>query len=218
MENSEFASQLLSRRSIRVAQVKELVELFGYETRNKYSIEGESGDRFGYCAEQHKGVLVFLCRQFMGHWRSFELHGYDRDRREVFRARHPFRFLFQRLEVTTADGRPVGAFQQRFSVLYKKFDVLDASERVIMTVASPIWKIWTFTLEREGRQVGVIQKRWSGLLKEAFTDADNFEVRFDDASLGLYERLLILAGAIFVDLNYFERKAKRDRRSGGSDD
>ena len=37
--------------------------------------------------------------------------------------------------------------------------------------------------------------------------ADNFRVRFNDARLTADEKLLLLAGAVFVDLLYFERKA-----------
>jgi hypothetical protein len=69
-----------------------------------------------------------------------------------------------------------------------------------MTMTSPIWKIWTFPIKKGSRDVSVIEKKWSGLSKELFTDADNFRVRFTDTKLTADERLLLLAGAIFVDL------------------
>ncbi|MFM7601082.1 MAG: phospholipid scramblase-related protein [Pseudanabaena sp.] len=50
-------------------------------------------------------------------------------------------------------------------------------------------------------------KKWTGLSKELFTDADNFRVRFIDAKLTADEKLLLLAGAVFTDLLYFETKA-----------
>ena len=42
-------------------------------------------------------------------------------------ARHPFRLFFQRLEVFDEAGVFVGAIQQRFSILTKRFDVQDAA-------------------------------------------------------------------------------------------
>jgi uncharacterized protein YxjI len=207
MLQSIFLNTLTSQEVIQVKQKRELWELVGFETRNKYSIETEDGRQFGYCAEQQKGFLGVLGRQLIGHWRSFSLLGFDESQQQAFRAKHPFRFFFQRLDVFDRSDRLIGSYQQRFSILSKKFDVLDARGQKIMTMKSPIWKIWTFPLKKGDRQVAVIEKKWSGLLKEAFTDTDNFRVRFSDSYLPQDEKLLILVGAIFVDLLYFEDKA-----------
>ena len=53
-----------------------------------------------------------------------------------------------------------------------------------------------------------VRKRWSGLLKESFTDADHFTVAFVDPALDEDDRALLLAAGLFVDLQYFERKAE----------
>ena len=45
------------------------------------------------------------------------------------------------------------------------------------------------------------------MLNEVFIDKDNFAVEFLDAGLGDTERALVLAAAIYIDLQYFERKA-----------
>jgi hypothetical protein len=55
--------------------------------------------------------------------------------------------------------------------------------------------------------VATVEKKWSGLLTEAFTDKDNFAVKYDDPNLSNEERQLVLAAALFIDLQYFERKA-----------
>ena len=46
------------------------------------------------------------------------------------------------------------------------------------------------------------------MLQEAFTDADRFRVAFEAPELNLDERSLILAAGIFIDLQYFVRKAQ----------
>lgn len=189
-----------------IVQRRELAELFGIETRNKYAIE-VNGAPVAFAAEQGKGGLAFLARMFFGHWRTFEIHFFDNARQLVLRALHPFRFMFQRLEVSAADGRPLGAIQQRFSIISKRFDVTDPSGRLLLSVSSPIWRPWTFQFERDGRPLARVEKKWSGMLREAFTDADRFRVAFTSAELGLAERSLVLAAAIFIDLQYFERKA-----------
>src|SRR5262249_6035647 len=122
-------------------------------------------------------------------------------------ARHPFRWFFQRLEIYDEGGAPLGAIQRRFSILTKRFDVHDARGQVIMEVASPFWRLWTFPFLARGTEVASVQKKWSGLLTEAFTDKDNFLVDLGDGALGETERRLVLAAALFIDLMYFENKA-----------
>lgn len=198
---------LTSRSELYVRQQRELAELFGFETRNKYGIYGADKTQVGYAAEQQKGVLGFLMRQLLGHWRSFEITFFGPDRQPLFKAVHPFRFFFQRLEVATADGRPLGALQQRFGVLTKKFDVEDAAGRVIMEMRSGLLKIWSFPFTKGGQEVAKIEKKWGGALTEIFTDKDNFRVSFGP-SVSPDERLLVLAAAVFVDLQYFEAKGE----------
>jgi uncharacterized protein YxjI len=143
---------------------------------------------------------------FVGHWRTFELHVFDGQRQLVLRAVHPFRILFQRLEVSAADGRYLGAVQQRFGLFTKRFDVEGPAGQPLMEMRSGLFSPWTFPFFRVEQEVGRVEKRWSGLLRETFTDADTFRVAFGSASGD--ERALLLAAALFVDLQYFEQKAQ----------
>lgn len=198
---------LMSYPALKLRQKRELAELFGYESRNKYEICDPNGSPILYAAEQGSGFGAALMRQFLGHMRTFEIHVFDGARNAVMKAVHPFRWFFQRLEVAGADGRPVGALQQRWAFFHKSFDVEDAAGRVLMTVRSPIWKPWTFTFERAGREVASVKKRWGGLLREALTDADTFAIEYAP-ELGPDERALVLAAGLFIDLQYFEAKAQ----------
>jgi len=203
---SEMLGIVQQSSELMVVQRRELAELFGFETRNKYSIE-VNGAPFAFAAEQGKGGLAFLARMFLGHWRPFEIHFFDNARKLVLRAVHPFRFFFQRLEVYGADGRVLGAIQQRWSFFSKTFDVSDATGRVILHVSSPLWRPWTFAFERDGQELARVEKKWTGALTEIFTDADRFRILFQSPQLGLDERALVLAAALFIDLQYFEQKA-----------
>ena len=77
-----------------------------------------------------------------------------------------------------------------------------------MEVRSPIWRIWTFPFLVGDQEVARVEKKWSGVLREAFTDQDFFVLKMGlGASADI--RPLLLAAAIFIDLQYFERKAGR---------
>jgi len=192
-----------------VKQVRELAELIGYETRNKYQILDGQSRLVGFAAEQQKGIWGFLMRQFLGHWRTFEIHIFNSQRQKILTARHPFCIFFQRLEIFDSSGRPLGALQQRFSILRKLFDVLSDRGMHIMQMRTPIISFWTFPFFQRGRKVAQVSKKWSGALSEVFTDRDNFLVEYYVPQLTEGERQLILAAAIFIDLQYFEKKANR---------
>lgn len=206
-------SELLngSEQELFVTQRKEIAELFGFESRNKYEIADGSGRQIGFAAEQGRGFLATIGRQFFGHWRSFEITVFDMARKAQIVARHPFRVFFQRLEVQSATtGRPYGAIQQRWGwFVYRRFDVEDANGRVVMEMEAPFWRIWTFPILRAGRNVATIRKKWSGGITELFTDADNFKIELHEA-MGKIEANLLLAAALFIDVLYFEDHANND--------
>lgn len=199
---------LVDAQELYVRQQRELAELFGFETRNKYAITTSDRAPVAFAAEQQKGILGMLFRQVLGHWRRFEITFFGPDRQPIFRVVHPFRLFFQRLEIHGIDGRPLGALQQRWGLLTKKFDVEGPDGRVLLEMRSGVFQWWTFPFFRNGAQEAVIEKKWSGALTELFMDKDNFRVRFLNPRLSADERMLILAAAIFVDLQYFERKAQ----------
>ena len=201
---------LRKHSKVLVHQVFEAFELFGYETRNKYEILDENKQKIGYAAEQGKGVFAFFSRQFLGHWRTFELYFFDDKKVPFMSAIHPFRFYFERLEVKNKDGLIIGALQKRFSILTKRFDVEDPHGNVIMEMRSPFWRIWTFPFTRRGMEAAKIEKKWSGLLAEAFTDKDKFLVSYIDPALSEHEKLIVLAASVFIDIRYFEKKANRN--------
>ncbi|HYC54591.1 MAG TPA: phospholipid scramblase-related protein [Candidatus Binatia bacterium] len=201
-----LAAQLEVVPRIFIRQRREMIELFGLESRNKYSIETESGDSIGFAAEQGKGIAGTLVRQLLGHWRSFEIRIFDRDRRSELIAFHPFRFYFHRLEICTADGRRLGAVERRFSILTKTFDVHGPAGEVIAEVSSPLWRPWTYIFRHQGIEIGAVRKKWGGLIREAFLDADSFAVEFAATTSDGDTRLVLLGAAMFIDVMYFEKK------------
>jgi uncharacterized protein YxjI len=208
MEQMISSSALLSSSSLVIRQKRELAELLGFESRNKYEIMNEQGSVLGYAAEQNKGFLGMLFRQFLGHWRRFEVFIFDNQKQQIAIAKQPFRFFFQRLEIRLPNDQPIGALQQRFAIFRKRFDIVDADGKLIFEMSSPFFRIWTFKFfDLSGTEIARIEKKWSGLFSEVFTDRDNFRLQFGSPGLSGKHRYLLIAAAIFIDLNYFEKKA-----------
>jgi uncharacterized protein YxjI len=202
-----LANDLQQTNAVLVRQRWEAAEFLGFETRNKYDIVNAQGRIIAHAAEDQKGMLGFLMRQFLGHWRRFDIVLYDAQRRLTAVGSHPFRFIFHRLEVRDANGRFLGALEQRWAWFSKEFDVTDAQGRYVMRMSSPLWRPWTFPFTRGSTEVAKVTKKWAGIFAEAFSDKEQFAVQFQDARLTAQERLLLTFCAIFVDLMYFEHKA-----------
>ncbi|RYE81223.1 MAG: hypothetical protein EOO74_00910 [Myxococcales bacterium] len=205
--NRALLPSLSSHSELVVVQQTELAEMvLDYESRNKYAVYGSNRQPVAYAAEQGKGLLATIMRGVMRHWRSFEIHLFTPDRQQVARASHPFRwFAFNEcLQVHDARGTYLGAIQRRFAFFAKVFEVLGPTGEVLMRVDSGLFSPWSFEFKSGGQRHAVIEKKWSGFLKEMFTDADTFRLGFDNPGLRDDTRWLLIAAAIFVDLQFFE--------------
>lgn len=201
---SEFIQKLSDAKHLEVKQVMEGFELLGFETRNKYQIHTDSQEKVAFAAEQSTGFGGTVLRQIFGHWRSFKVTIYDERKTPVYLLNFPFRWFFKTLYVSDADGRRIGHLQERFAIFRKKFDVFDVNGTLVAHINSSFFKFWTFEFENRGRTIGKIQKQWSGLLSEVFTDKDNFKISFRDPNLTPDMKALMLSTCLLVDIIYFE--------------
>jgi uncharacterized protein YxjI len=198
---------LRSEPRILVKQKRELVELIGIETKNKYEIYGHDSRLIAFCSEKGSGVFNFLSRTFFGHWRTFQLDILGPDQSLQLKINHPFRFLLPCFEVSFADGKQLGLIQQKFTIFSKEIEVSDFNTGSHFLMKSPFWRPWRFPFCRDKVEVATVEKKFSGIFSEIFTDKDNFVLTYLDPRLGNEDRALLLSAAIFIDLAFFEKKA-----------
>lgn len=192
---------------LHVQQVFEPLELFiDWETRNKFRILDEHKRPIGFAAEQRRGFFGAIFRQFLGHWRSFEITIFGEDRRPRYQLKVPFRWFFREVIIEDAQGNELGRIEQRFAIIRKRFDLFSRDGQRFATVNSGFFRFWTFDVERRNRKIGSVKKRMSGVLTEIFTDRDNFVVEYNDPELTSGEKVVILSLSFLVDLIYFEKK------------
>jgi hypothetical protein len=191
-----------------VRQRKRWLEILtSLDARNTYVVYDETGNPILNVEEQGSGFGSFMKRVFLQRLRPFTSHVEDLStNRLLLTVRRPFRFFFHRIDVYDAGGQHVGALQRKWTWLRRKYIVEGPNGEEIATLFGPILKPWTFKVLVPGSEteVGLIQKKWSGLLKEMFTEADNFWVSYDNVSdAGL--RSLLFAATILIDIVHFER-------------
>src|SRR3989338_3939306 len=197
----ENMEKLKTAEAVIVRQKKEWGEILtGFETKNKYEVLDTAEQQLYWAAEEGST----LARLFLNVLRPFSIHILSTDGRLAIKTVKPFRFYFHEMDVFDAGGKFLGRIKREFSVLTKKFTVEDAQGAAAYDICAPVLHPWTFKISKNGAELGEIVKNWSGLGKEAFTDADNFSVKFpQEADAGIKA---VLLGALFlIDMVCFEK-------------
>jgi len=198
--------RLRSATGLMIQQKKEWGEIItGFETRNRYVVMDASGSELYLAAEEGGSALL---RMFLKALRPFEIVVLTPEGNPVLRLKRPFRFYFHQLDVFDAQGRHLGSIRKRFSLLRRVYSVLTSSEEELFQLFGPVLRPWTFVIKKDDTEYGRITKKWSGLLKEGFTDADNFGVTFPtdwDVTL----KSLFLGAVFLIDFVHFEKTGNR---------
>ncbi|RKY14346.1 MAG: scramblase [Planctomycetota bacterium] len=204
MLNKEVYMEALTQTDgLVVQQKKEWGEILtGFETKNKYAIYNTAGDSLYYAAEVGGNILL---RLFLKAWRPFEIAVVKPDNQIALHLKSPFRFYFREIAVHDASGQLLGSIQRRFSILRRKYTVYDSQGQEICELFGPILHPWTFEIRENGEIFGKITKKWSGLLKEGFTDADNFGVTFP-VDWPKEIKAILFGGVFLIDFVHFENK------------
>lgn len=195
-------------QEIFIKQRRELFEIMGFETRNKYELFDGFKTKFGFSAEQSKGLAGFVFRYFLGHWRSFDILFFNEDKKVLLKLEHPFRWFFEECTIKDEDDSTLAIIKWKWSLFYKKLNIFDEKQQLIGFIRAPRFYIWTFSIfDSKGNKIAIIKKKWGGLLKEVFLDSDSFKLSFRDQNLSNNFKNISLCLAIFIDLLYFEKKA-----------
>jgi uncharacterized protein YxjI len=196
-------------RRLSVRQRKNWMEIItSFDARNKYVVYDEAGNPVFNVEEQGSGFGSLMKRIFLRNMRPFTSHVEDlAGQGNLLVLKKPFRFIFHRLDVHDAAGNHLGSIQKRWTWFRRKYTVEGPDGGEIATLYGPFFRPWTFKILLPGNEheVGMIQKKWSGLLKEAFSDADNFWVDFgsiDDPQL----RAVLFAATALIDIVHFENR------------
>ena len=195
--------QLINHSQLMVKQQNERGEIItGFETKNKYAIFDSQGNQLYFAAER-KGS--WFARQFLKASRPFELAILDNAGHQVMNVSRPFRFFFPEVTVRDENNKVLGIVKKKFSIISKRYCLYDAAGKELFTLKGPLLKPWTFNIMKHDQEVGKITKKWSGLMKESFSDADNFGVIFPN-NADVSVKAFILGVVFLIDFVHFENK------------
>lgn len=190
-------SDLLARNLMVINQKAKLIEL-----TNEYRILDEEGNDIGVIRQegQSRGRkllrLVSSVDQFLTH----RLSVYDRAGQKVVELVRPAKIMKSTVHVSDGQGRQVGSIVQQNVFGKKRFAFQTPGGEDVGSINAENWRSWDFSIQDpNGAEIGRITKKWSGILREGFTTADNYVFTVTGApSPDL--RLMMLASAAGVDL------------------
>src|SRR5882762_828983 len=123
----------------------------------------------------------------------------------VVSIRRGFTFIRSKVRVVAGDGRNLGYFRSKLISIGGGFHVFDSRDQQVAEVKGN-WKGWDFRfLNKSGREIGTVTKKWAGLGKELFTSADNYIISLTDLSGASADAsALLLAAGLAIDVVYKE--------------
>ena len=184
-----------------VHQEVEYLEVFtGFETANRYSVNSSTGEPLLYAYEESG----WLGRQFLKSHRPLTINVIDSEGQPVFTASRNFFWFLSHMHVSDGSDRQLGSLRRQFAILGRRFRLEDPTANLIAEVQGRLFRPNTFMIYRQGAEVARVTKQWSGVMKEAFSDADTFLVEQDTQSLDPTLSQLVLATAFAIDLDFFE--------------
>jgi len=140
----------------------------------------------------------------------------DNNQQEILHLERPLRCAscwtpccLQEMTISSPPGTPIGYVEQQWHPFLPKFNILDDKKDVILKIEGPLcafnfcgdveFKVQT----HDENEIGKISKQWSGLAKEAFTDADNFGIQFP-LDLDVKAKACLLGAVFLIDFMFFE--------------
>ncbi|XP_060130476.1 phospholipid scramblase 2 isoform X1 [Zootoca vivipara] len=220
----EYLSQL---DHLSIQQQIELMEMIsGLETCNRYEIKNSAGQMVYFAAEENDDFNL----NCYGPLRSFTIKFYDSACQPIMQLSRDFQCsicccpcicCLQELEVQAPLGTIIGYVKQKWHPFLPKFVLQNEAREKVLTMTGPCvpcrcWQDIHFEVKTlDGKStVGTINRQWTGLAREAATDASIFDVQFP-MDLDIKMKAITMGACMLMDFMFFERTGNRNRRRRG---
>ena len=186
---------LFTEKVLVVNQKTKIIEL-----SNQYSVYDQDGNvlatvnQVGQSSLKQAARLVSSLDQFMTH----KLEITDPSGQVLLRLTRPKKIIKSSMIVSDADDNEIGRIVQRKALGKIRF-ALESDGKTVGMVKAENWKAWNFRIEDvDDKEVARITKTFEGILRTAFTSADNYVVQIhEDLPEPLHS--LVVAAAVSVD-------------------
>ncbi len=167
---------------------------------NTYKVYNKEGDQVGIINQKvtgwHKFLRLFLNKAMF----PFLLEVRDMDDELLVSIKRGWTFWMSKIIIEDAQEELVGTIKQKFKFFKPTFVITDPNENLLAKITGD-WKAWDFKIQDpQEKQIGTINKKWGGIMKEAFTRADKYYVSIVPEYNEDRNKMAIVATAITVDM------------------
>ncbi|XP_066476824.1 phospholipid scramblase 2-like isoform X2 [Tiliqua scincoides] len=208
-----------------IQQQIELMEMIsGFESCNRYEVKNSVGQMVYFAAEENDDFTL----NCYGTLRPFTIKLFDSMNQVVMQLSRTFQCsicccpcicCLQELEVQAPPGTIIGYVKQKWHPCLPKFAIRNDTREDILKIEGPCVPCLCFqdihfeVKSLDGKStIGGITKQWTGLAREAATDASNFGIQFP-LDLDIKMKALLLGSSFLLDFMYFEGQQNRRGRS-----
>jgi uncharacterized protein YxjI len=170
------------------------------EITQEFAVYDQSGNQLGSVVQVGQSAVRKVLRfasnvdQFLTH--RFEVR--DAHGAVVMTLVRPAKLMKSKVIVGTPTGQEIGTIRQE-NVLGKIRFAFEVGGQRIGGIQAENWRAWNFSIvDASGQEVARITKTWEGLVKAAFTTADNYVVQIHQR-LPEPLRSMVVASALTVD-------------------
>lgn len=184
--------------------IDEKVQFLKFE--NAYQIYNDRGENIGIIKQKLTGGQKLLRLLLNKAMLPFLLE--IKDSNDVVQATisRGWTFFMSKITIQDPAGNKIGSIKQKFKLLKPTFQIYNSSDQMVAEIRGD-WKAWNFVIENAHKeQIGTINKKWAGMMKEIFTTADKYNVSIDGAFSNPEDKIVILSGAITIDMVLKESK------------
>ena len=148
------------------------------EVHNEYSVYDQQGRQIAAVRQVGQSTAKKIMRvvssldQFMSH----TLQIVDMAGTVQMTLHRPAKLVKSRIEVADGNGAPIGSIVQQNAIGKIRFN-FESEGRTVGSINAQNWRAWDFVIRDDtNTEIARITKTWEGLLKTAFTTADNYVV------------------------------------------
>jgi len=186
---------LLSQQIFVVNQKAKLIEI-----NNEYAIFDRDGAQLGSVRQVGQSKLKKVVRA-LSSWDQFMTHHLqvvDLGNQVVLKLTRPAKFVKSRVVVEDGVGNAIGEIVQKNALGKIRFGLMAGGVEV-GSINAENWRAWNFNIQdASGAEIARITKTFEGVLKTAFTTADNYVVQIHNPLTDPL-RQLVVAAALSVD-------------------
>jgi uncharacterized protein YxjI len=187
--------------------IKEHVSLL--KLVDKYDIiDPETGQTIAFARETVSGFAKYARLLMKKHFlpTSVEITSTS-DNKLLYKMQKPAAFLRVRVNLFDSENNNLGYYKSRIFSFGGAFDVFKPDDTKVAEIKGS-WTGWDFKFkDLNGKELGQVTKKWAGIGKELFTNADNYIISISPDIKGNQDltALLLMAG-LAVDIVFKEQQ------------